>query len=132
MTQQPVVPRAVWRRSSTDVVFTVVLFVTQFVASALSFVGALGPAMWLMLPGCSDNCDSAAVDHFYGDVTTGVAVVAGGIVAGLLVAVIGSVVAGIRRSVMWIWPGLGVAVVVLTFVVALSLWLDAVPSGMPA
>ena len=101
-------------------------------ASALAFVGALGPAMWLMLPGCSDNCDSAAVDHFYGGVTTGVAVVAGGIVAGLLLAVIGSVIAGIRRSVMCVWPGLGLTVVGLTFLVALWLWLDAVPAGKPA
>ncbi|MDP7735775.1 hypothetical protein [Mycobacterium paragordonae] len=132
MTQQPVPPRAVWRRSSADVVFTVVLFVAQFVASALAFVGALGPAMWLMLPGCSDNCDNAAVDHFYGGVTTGVAVVAGGIVAGLLLAVIGSVIAGIRRSVMCVWPGLGLTVVGLTFLVALWLWLDAVPAGKSA
>jgi hypothetical protein len=111
------------------VVFTVLLFVGQIVASALSLLGALGLSMWLMLPGCSNNCDSAAVEHVYGDLTTGVAVAVGGVVAGLLLAVIGSVIAGLRRSVMCVWPGLGLTLVGMTFLVALWRWLDAVPSG---
>lgn len=126
---QPAPQRA--RRSSTDVVLTVVLFVAQFAASALSFIGALGPAMWLMLPGCSDNCDSAGVEHFYSQTGFGIAVVAGGIIAGLLVAVIGSVTAGIRRSVMCLWPALGLTIVGVTFVAALFIWLNAVPDTAP-
>lgn len=125
VTQQPIP----WRRSTADVVLTVVLFIAQFVASGLAVVGALGPAVWLLLPGCSDNCDSSGVEHFYSQTGFGVAVVAGGIVIALLLAATGSVIAGIRHSVMCIWPAAGLTVVAVSFVVAVSLWLDAVPTS---
>jgi hypothetical protein len=51
-----VIPQpALRRRSTADVVATVILFLTQAVLSVLSFIAGMGPALWLMMPVCSDN-----------------------------------------------------------------------------
>jgi hypothetical protein len=48
-----------------------------------------------------------------------------GIAVALLLAAAGTIFAAIRRTVMFIWPALGVATVIASFVVAAVLWSDA-------
>ena len=112
-------------RSNADTIATVLLFVTQLGASVLSFMLAVGSSLWLMLPICSDNCDSPDVTHFVHRTIGGAAVIVGGIVIAFLLAGTGALVAGSRRSTMWKWPALGLATVVVSFLIAIALWTGA-------
>lgn len=116
-------------RSTADTVATVVLFAALLVAIGLSVAVSLLPSLWMMMPGCSDNCDSPEIARLYDHVWSGVAVIWIAAVVAVLVAVTGTVVAGVRRRMMWIWPTAGLAIVVVSFVVACFTWLDAIPGG---
>jgi hypothetical protein len=116
----------VGKRSTADVVATVLLCMTQLVASVLAGIAALLPSMWLMLPICGDNCGSAEVTHFVDKTVDGVVVILSGVVLAFLLATIGMVVSGLRRTLMWIWPALGLTTVVVFFLVACYLWLIAI------
>ena len=120
---------AVRKRSTADIVATVLLCVLQLVASVLAGFAALLPSMWLMLPICGDNCGSAEVTHFVDKTVDGVVVILCGVVLAFLLTTIGMVVSGVRRMLMWIWPALGVAMVVVFFLIASYLWLIAIGRG---
>jgi hypothetical protein len=117
---------AVRKRSTADIVATVLLCVLQLVASVLAGFAALLPSMWLMLPICGDNCGSAEVTHFVDKTVDGVVVIVCGVVLAFLLTAVGMVVAGVRRKLMWIWPALGVAMIVVFFLVACYLWMIAI------
>ncbi len=117
------------QRSTGDVTATVLLFVAQLVASAASLVMALGRSLWVMMPICSDNCDSLEVTHFVHKSLTGAVVSVIGIALAFLLAGIGALVAGLRRSRMWKWPALGITIVVISFLVAVGVWTEILPSG---
>ncbi len=117
---------AVRKRSTADIVATVLLCVLQVVASVLAGFAALLPSMWLMLPICSYNCGSASVTHFVDKTVDGIVVILCGVVLAFLLTTTGMVVSGLRRTLMWIWPAMGVAMVVVFFLVACYLWLVAI------
>jgi hypothetical protein len=96
------------------------------VASVFAGFAALLPSMWLMLPICADNCGSAEVAHFVDKTVDGVVVILCGVVIAFLLTTIGMVVSALRRKLMWIWPALGLAMVVVFFLVACYLWLIAI------
>jgi hypothetical protein len=100
--------------------------VLQLVASVLAGFAALLPSMWLMLPICGDNCGSAEVTHFVDKMVDGVVVILCGVVLAFLLTTIGIVVSGVRRKLMWIWPALGLALVVVFFLIASYLWVIAI------
>ena len=114
------------KRSTADIVATVLLCVSQLAASVLACLAALLPSMWLMLPICGDNCGSAEVTHFVDKMVDGVVVILCGVVLAFLLTTIGLVVAGLRRTLMWLWPALGLAMVLVFFVIASYLWLIAI------
>lgn len=115
------------KRSTADIVATTLLFVGQLAASALAFVPALLGSAWLMMPICSDNCDSTQVSHFVHNTWTGALVIVAGVGVALLVAACGTLVSGLRGTLMWKWPALGLAMVIVCFVIALGLWMEATP-----
>ncbi|BDB43480.1 MULTISPECIES: hypothetical protein [Mycobacterium] len=117
------------RRSSTDVGATVVLSIAQAVASAVAVVSAAALMLWLMMPICSDNCDSPQVDHFVHQTLTAAAVAGGGVVVALLLAGTGIAVAAARRSPMWIWPAAGLGIVLVTYGVSVGVWMAGLPAG---
>ncbi|OBJ47632.1 hypothetical protein [Mycobacterium sp. 1423905.2] len=96
---------------------------------ALGLLAALVPSLWAFLPICSDNCDDPKFSKFFDHTFTGAAVVVDGEVAAVAVAGIGMVVAGIRRTTLWLWPALGAAMVVAAFFGALLIWVNGIPSG---
>jgi hypothetical protein len=77
------------KRSTADLVATVLLCVTQLAASVLACLVALLPSMWLMLPICGDNCGSAEVTHFVDKTVDGVVVILCGVVLAFLLTAIG-------------------------------------------
>ncbi|OBI40612.1 hypothetical protein A5707_09370 [Mycobacterium kyorinense] len=117
------------RRSAADTIATVVLFTALLMASVLSVAVSLVPSLWMMMPICSDNCDTPEIARFDHRVMGGVTVIWVGAAVAVLLAGIGAIVAGVRRWVMWIWPAIGLVIVVVCFVVAGFMWLDALPSG---
>lgn len=106
-----------------------VLFTALLMASVLSVAVSLVPSLWMMMPICSDNCDSPDIARFDHRVMGGVAVLWAGVAGAVLLAGIGAIVAGVRRRVMWIWPAVALVIVVVCFAVAGFMWLDALPSG---
>ncbi|WP_156658240.1 hypothetical protein [Mycobacterium kyorinense] len=122
-------PPVVRRRSAADTIATVVLFTALLMASVLSVAVSLVPSLWMMMPICSDNCDTPEIARFDHRVMGGVTVIWVGAAVAVLLAGIGAIVAGVRRWVMWIWPAIGLVIVVVCFVVAGFMWLDALPSG---
>ena len=114
------------KRSTADIVATVLLCVTQLAAIVFACLAALLPSMWLMLPICSDNCGSAEVTHFVDNMVGGVIVILSGVVLAFLLTTIGMVVSGLRRTLMWIWPALGLALLVVFSLIASCLWLIAI------
>lgn len=118
-------PPAAPRRPTGDVTATAVLFVVQLVLSAVCFAAALLLTVWLMLPICSDNCDSPDVTHFVHRTFGGAVVVAGGAALGLLVSGVGALVTGLRhRAALWKWPALGLAITVVSALIAVGLWVN--------
>ncbi|OBF22837.1 hypothetical protein A5725_11550 [Mycobacterium kubicae] len=116
-------------RSTADTVAAVLLTFALVALCALGLLAALVPSLWAFLPICSDNCDDPKFSKFFDHTFTGAAVVVGGEVIAVGVAGIGMAVAGVRRSVLWIWPAIGAAIVVAAFVAALSIWINGIPSG---
>ncbi|WP_216639704.1 hypothetical protein [Mycobacterium sp. 1164966.3] len=117
------------KRSTADTVATVILFTLLLLAIGLSVAVSLLPSLSMMMPICSDNCDSPEITRLDHQVKSGVAMIWIAAIVAVLVAGTGTVVAGVRRWVMWIWPTLGLAIVVVSFVIAGFTWLDAIPSG---
>ncbi|WP_322857975.1 hypothetical protein [Mycobacterium shigaense] len=113
------------KRPTADIVATVLLFVGQLVASALAFLLALTRSSTLMLPICSDNCDTAEVGHFVHDTWTGALILVSGMGVALLVAACGTLVSGLRGTLMWKWPAIGLVLVVVCSGIAMALWIDA-------
>jgi len=108
----------------------VALFVAQLVMSAAAVVFA---AVMVVRAGlnCTEaaDCDTERVHRFDHQTHTEVAILGGGIVVALLVAGIGTLVAAKRRSSRWIWPALGLGVVIVTYGISASMWLDTLSSG---
>ncbi|WP_139273329.1 hypothetical protein [Mycobacterium paraffinicum] len=101
------------------------LFVAQLVVSAGAVALAVLSSMWLMLPICSDNCDSPGVTHFVHRTFGGAVVIVGGIAVALLVSCIGALIAGARgRPGMWKWPALGLVTAVGSVLIAVGLWVN--------
>ncbi|OBF99695.1 hypothetical protein A5773_06945 [Mycobacterium sp. 852014-52450_SCH5900713] len=118
-------PPAPWRRPTADIVATVLLFVAELAFSAVSVALALLSSVWLMLPICSDNCDSPAVTHFVHRTFAGTVVIVGGIALALLVSCVGALVAGTQgRAGMWKWPALGLVIGVVSVLIAAGLWVN--------
>lgn len=112
-------------RATADTVATALLFVAQLVVSAGASAVALLSSLWLMLPICSDNCDSPGVTHFVHRTFTGTIVIVGGIALALLVSCIGALVTGARRRPgMWKWPALGLVMAVGSVLIAAGLWVN--------
>lgn len=99
-------------------------------ASLLGFAAAALGLLWTMMPICSDDCDSPAVTRFVHNMWSGAGVIVGGIALAALLAGIGAVVSGIRRTLMWKWPALGLAIVFIAFAIAvLAYWGHAMPKA---
>lgn len=113
---------AQWRRSSADVVATVVLFVVEFAASLYFFVLSLPPAWLLFMPTCSD-CPA-----FSNLLVVGVAVMWGGIAITLVITAAGVGMAGARRRRMWVWPALGLVLLVSSFLLGFAVMYAALPA----
>jgi hypothetical protein len=117
------------RRSRKDIWATVLLSAGQLAASTVAAVTLAGLVLWLMMPICSDDCDSPQINHFVHQTLTAVAVIGGGVIVALLLAGIGITVAAVRRATMWIWPAAGLVIVVVTYAVSAVLWMDGLPGG---
>ncbi|OMC40982.1 hypothetical protein A5745_20705 [Mycobacterium sp. IS-2888] len=120
------------QRSTADKAATITLFVIQAGASLLALAAAALGLLWTMMPICSDDCDSPAVTRFVHNMWSGAGVIVGGIALAALLAGIGAIVSGVRRTtrrtVMWKWPALGLAIVFIAFAIAvLAYWGDAMP-----
>lgn len=112
-------------RPAGDVTATTVLFVVQGALSAVCFGLALLSLIYLMMPICSDNCDSPDVTRIVHRTFVGAVVIAGGAALGLLVSGAGALVTGLRhRPGMWKWPALGLAVTVVSGLIAVGVWVN--------
>lgn len=101
------------------------LFVAQLVLSGFCGVMAMLSTVWLIMPICSDNCDSPDVTHFVHRTFTGAVVVGGGAALGLLVSIVGALVTGLRHNAgMWKWPAIGLAIVTASALITLGLWVN--------
>ncbi|OMC21671.1 hypothetical protein A5736_00485 [Mycobacterium sp. SP-6446] len=103
-------------------------------ASLLALAAAALGLLWTMMPICSDDCDSPAVTRFVHNMWSGAGVIVGGVAAAALLAGIGAVVSGSRRTTrrtrMWKWPALGLAIVFVAFAIAvLAFWGNAMPKA---
>ncbi|WP_142245423.1 hypothetical protein [Mycobacterium sp. IS-836] len=122
------------QRSTADKTATVSLFVVQAGASLLALAAAALGLLWTMMPICSDDCDSPAVTRFVHNMWSGAGVIVGGVAVAALLAGIGAVVSGSRRTTrrtrMWKWPALGLAIVFVAFAIAvLAFWGNAMPKA---
>jgi hypothetical protein len=100
------------RRSTADVVATVVILVLAAVTASLSLVFSLFFGM--ATDACGDNCDTAPLDWVY-------PVTWGGIAIGAIVAIAGVVIAAARGRIMWVWPTIALVLIVVTFVIGAAL-----------
>jgi hypothetical protein len=96
------------RRSTADVVATVVTFTLAALAASLSLVFSFFFGM--VTDGCGNDCNTAPLDWVY-------PVTWGGIAIAAVVAVGGVVIAARRGRVMWVWPTLALVLMVVTFVI---------------
>ncbi|WP_142245528.1 hypothetical protein [Mycobacterium sp. IS-836] len=95
-------------RSTADVVATVIMLTVAATTASLSLLISFFFAM--ATDACGDNCNTAALDWVY-------PVTWGGIAIGAIVAIAGVAVAANRGRVMWVWPTIAVALIVVTFVI---------------
>jgi hypothetical protein len=106
------------QRSKTDTIATVIMFVLAAIAGVLSvsfsffFVMATDP--------CSHNCDTSALNWAY-------AVTWGGVAGAAIVAVGGIIFAAARKRVMWVWPTIALALIVVAVVIGAQLANSVVP-----
>jgi len=106
-------------RSTADRVATVVLATLAILAALISLF--FSPFFVMATDACGhDDCRDSLVVWAYAVTWGGVAVAAG-------VAVVGMIAAARRRTAMWIWPALSVALVITTFVIGAELASSAAP-----
>jgi hypothetical protein len=110
------------RRSTGDIVATVVLFLGQLAASALVFVPAL---LGSTMATCGANCDRSEMTRVVHSTWTGALIMVSGVGIALLVAACGTLVSGLRGTLMWKWPALGLAIVLVCFLITMGLWVSA-------
>ncbi|WAC89852.1 hypothetical protein [Mycobacterium sp. Aquia_213] len=111
-------------RSTADIVATALLFLGQLAASALLFVPAM---LGTTLATCGANCDSAEVSRVVHSTWTGALIMVSGVGIALLVAACGTLVSGLRGTLMWKWPALGLAIVMGCFLITMGLWVNPTP-----
>jgi hypothetical protein len=97
-------------RSTADIVVTSVLLALQLPACLVAF--------WLSaffaMADCRTECNTVYADLIY-------PVTWGGIAVSLLLASVGVILAAVRRSIMWVWPALGLVIVVGSFIAGAAL-----------
>jgi hypothetical protein len=109
--QLPPVP-APKRRSPVDITITSVVF-------AIAVLAALG-SLWLSLlfAMATDSCEAQCN---FGVLGAAYLVTWGGVSIAAIVAIVGTFVAVVRGKILWIWPTLGLALIVVSFVVGVTL-----------
>ena len=97
------------QRPTTDIIATIVAFVLAAAAGALSF--SISPLFVMATDPCSNNnCDTATLNWAY-------VVTWGGLGVAAVVAIGGAVFAAVRQRVMWVWPTVALALIVVTFII---------------
>ncbi|HEX3284831.1 MAG TPA: hypothetical protein VHT50_09285 [Mycobacterium sp.] len=97
--------------SVTDLVLTPVLIATLLLACAGGFVYSGFAVM------ATDGCGGTPERCDYGLINTSYVITLGGIAAALLIAVIGIAIAAAKRTPMYIWPSVGLAILVAAMVI---------------
>lgn len=97
--------------SVTDLVLTPVLLVTLLLACA---GGSVYSGFAVM---ATDGCGGTPERCDYGLINTSYVLTWGGIAAALLIAVVGLAVAAAKRTPMFVWPSVGLAVFVSAMVI---------------
>lgn len=106
-------------RSAGDRVATLIACALASLAVMVSLF--FSPFFVMATDSCGhDNCRDPLVTWAY-------AVTWGGVAIAVVVAVVGMIRAIRRRTVMWIWPAIALALVVVTFVVGAQLASSAAP-----
>jgi hypothetical protein len=116
-------------RNRKDVTATVLLSIAQLVMSGAA--AALAAVMMLRAGlSCTEapDCETERVHHFDHQADIVVTLVGGGDTVALLLAGAGIAVAAWRRSLMWIWPALGLGVVVVSYGVSAVAGWDSLSS----
>jgi hypothetical protein len=97
--------------SVTDLVLTPVLIATLLLACAGGFVYSGFAVM------ATDGCGGTPERCDYGLINTSYVITLGGIAAAVLIAVIGIAIAAAKRTPMYIWPSVGLAILVAAMVI---------------
>jgi hypothetical protein len=107
------------QRSKADTVATVAMFVLAAIAGALSVSFSFFFVM--ATDSCTaNNCDTSALDWAY-------VVTWGGVGVAAIVAVVGIIVAARRKRVMWVWPTIALALIIVAVVIGSQLANSVVP-----
>jgi hypothetical protein len=100
------------KRSTADVVATVVTFTLAAALALLCLASSLFFPM--VTDSCANQCNDAMLGWAY-------LVTWGGVVIAALVAIGGSIFAAVRGRVMWVWPTVGLGLVVVAAIIGVAL-----------
>ena len=107
---QPTAGPPTSRTNTTNVVLTVIFFV---LLAGAAFVAVLLSAFFVM---ASDSCGATAVTCNTDWIVYAYIVVWGGVALALVGATVGTILGGLRHRATWMWPLIGIVVVVASFI----------------
>lgn len=117
--QHPHLPTQQKRRSTADIVATVVLLLIAATAGVLSLCFSMFFAM-AADPCGSINCNTGAIGWAYGVTWGGVGIAA-------VIAIGGTFIGAARHRIMWVWPTVALVLIVAAVGIAMVLLNSVVP-----
>jgi hypothetical protein len=103
-------PTAPERTNTANIVATVIFFV---LLAGAAFFAVLLSAFFVM---ASDSCGATGVTCNTDWIVYAYIVVWGGVALALVGATVGTIIGGLRHRATWMWPLIGIGVVVVSFI----------------